>query len=139
MKKRTTLSLMKQCFRQVLPEQDGRCVLSPLDFVTGLVFCFLSDTKSFGLEAIRRFMIGRFEVSMSKGAFWERLSGQRLNAQLHEVLAQLMTRLSAQAVVGEKLLKGLGVSAIYLIDSSSVSLWDGASETHPGTRTWAAA
>ena len=138
MKKRTTLSLMKQTFRQVLPAQDGRCVLSPLDFVTGLVFCFLGDTKSFGLEAIRRFMIGRFEVSISKGAFWERLSGQRLNAQLHEVLAQLMSRLSAQAVVGEQLLKGLGVSTIYLIDSSSVSLWDGASETHPGTRTWAA-
>lgn len=138
MNKRTTVSLVKQTFQRVLPAQDGRCVLSPLDFVTGLVFCFLSDTKSFGLEAMRRFMIGHFEVSISKGAFWERLSGQRLKTQLHEVLGQLMSGLTAQAVVGEKLLKGLGVSAIYLIDSSSVTLWDGASESHPGTRTWAA-
>lgn len=138
MKHRTTLSLLKQTFRHVLPAQDGRCVLSPLDFVTGLVFCFLSDTKSFGLEAIRRFMIGRFEVSISKGAFWERLSGQRLKEHLHALLAQLMSQLSAQAMVGEKLLKGLGVSGLYLIDSSSVSLWDGARESHPGTWTWAA-
>jgi len=49
-----------------------------------------------------------------------------------------MSRLSAQAVVGEKLLKGLGVSATYLIDWSRVSLWDGASERYPGTWTQAA-
>jgi len=85
-KQRTTLSLVKQTFRQVLPAQDGRCMLSPLDFATGLVFCFLSETNSFGLEAMRRFMIGRFDVSISKDALCERLSGQRLNAQLHAVL-----------------------------------------------------
>jgi len=135
---RTTVRVLKQSFRDVLPSFDGRCKLSPLDFVTGLVFCFLSDTKSSGLEAIRRYLIGQFEVSISKGAFWERLSGKRLNEQLHDVLAQLMKRLSKDVLVGKKLLSSLDVNGIYLLDSSSVSLWDGASAAYPGAWTTAA-
>ena len=138
MKQGTTLGVLKQSFRCVLPAHDGRCTLSPLEFVTGLVFCFLSDTKSFGLESIRRYLMGQFNVSISKGAFWERLSGQRLNEQLHQVLAQLMRRLSRQVPVGANLLTSLKVGGIYLIDSSSISLWDGAREVYPGTRTTAA-
>ena len=70
MKQRTTLKVLRQCFRRVLPAEDGRTVLSPLDFVTGIVFCFLGDTKSFSLESMRRFLISQFETKLSKGAFW---------------------------------------------------------------------
>ena len=138
MKKRTTLKALKQSFRCVLPTSDKRTVIPPLDFVTGLVFCFLSDTKSFSLESIRRFLMARFEVSISKGAFWERLSGQSLKKQLYGVLSQLMSRLAMEAIAGHELLKKLGVSGIYLIDSSTVSLWDGVKERYPGTWTTAA-
>lgn len=138
MKQPTTLSALKQSFREVLPEHDGRTQLSPLDFVSGIVFCFLSDTKSFGLEAMRRFLIARFGVRISKGAFWERLAGQRLTQQLYAVLEELMRRLSCQAVAGQGLLKRLQVSGIYLIDSSTVALWHGACEAYPGTWTTAA-
>lgn len=138
MKKRTTLKVLKQCFCHVLPASDGRTDVPPLEFVTGLVFCFLSDTKSFSLEAIRRFLMAQYEVSISKGAFWERLSGQRLKCQLYAVLGQLMSRLSMEAVAGQELLKKLEVSGIHLIDSSTVSLWDGVKERYPGGWTTAA-
>lgn len=138
MKKRITLKGLKQSFQRVLPQEDARTQISPLNFVTGIVFCFLSDTKSFGLEAMRRFLISRFEVSISKGAFWERLSGQRLKTMLEEVLAELMTRLSCQAVSDLGWLSQLKVKGIYLLDSSTLSLWQGARHTYPGAWTTAA-
>ena len=138
MKHCTTLKSLKQSFCQVLSASDGRTSLSPLEFVTGIVFCFLSDTKSFGLESLRRFLMAQHQVSISKGAFWERLAGEALKAQMYAVLAQLMKRLASTAIVGESVAKQLGVSGIYLIDSSSVSLWDGIKEKYPGTWTTAA-
>lgn len=138
MKKRITLKRLKQSFQRVLPQEDARTQISPLNFVTGIVFCFLSDTKSFGLEAMRRFLISRFEVSISKGAFWERLSGQRLKTMLEEVLAELMTRLSCQAVSDLRGLSQLKVKGIYLLDSSTLSLCQGARHTYPGAWTTAA-
>lgn len=138
MKQRTTVKVLRQCFRRVLPAEDGRTALSPLNFVTGIIFCFLGDTKSFSLESMRRFLISQFEVKLSKGAFWERLSGRRLNRQLRQVLAELIHRVGFQAGAGLELLQKLRVSHIYLIDSSSVSLWHGCASTYPGAWTTAA-
>ncbi len=83
MRKDSILRALKQSFQGAVPESDGRVNLSHLDFITGLVFCFLGDTKSFGLEAIRRFLIATFKRPISKGAFWERLSRNRLKGVSH--------------------------------------------------------
>lgn len=138
MRKRTSLSSLKQSFQHALPQADGRTTLAPLEFVSGIVFCFLSDTKSFGLEAMRRFLMARFDVPISKGAFWERLSGQRLKTMLGQVIKELMTRLASESLVGKSLLEHLSVKGIYLLDSSSISLWNGAQQSYPGTWTTAA-
>lgn len=92
MRKDSILRALKQSFHGAVPESDGRVNLSHLDFITGLVFCFLGDTKSFGLEAIRRFLIATFEKPISKGAFWERLSRNRLKGILHDLMERLMNR-----------------------------------------------
>lgn len=138
MRKGSILRALKQSFQGAVPESDGRVNLSHLDFVTGLIFCFLGDTKSFGLEAIRRFLIATFERPISKGAFWERLSRNRLKEILHDLIGRLMNRLSSETRIGEELVHQLVVSAIYLVDSSSITLRDGACESYPGTRTHAA-
>jgi hypothetical protein len=137
-RKDSILRALKQSFQGAVPESDGRVNLSHLDFITGLIFCFLGDTKSFGLEAIRRFLIATFERPISKGAFWERLSRNRLKGILYDLMGRLMSRLSSGARIREKLMHELGVSALYLVDSSSITLWDGACESYPGTRTHAA-
>jgi hypothetical protein len=137
-RKDSILRALKQSFQGAVPESDGRVNLSHLDFITGLIFCFLGDTKSFGLEAIRRFLIATFERPISKGAFWERLSRNRLKGILYDLMGRLMSQLSSGARIREKLMHELGVSALYLVDSSSITLWDGACESYPGTRTHAA-
>ena len=72
-----------------------------------------------------------------RSAFWERLARHRLQTLLQGVVAQLMGTLTTSALIGEQLLARLGVSRIELVDSSSITLWDGAKQAYPGTRTTA--
>jgi len=134
-KKDSILNVLKQTFKRVIPVQDKRTTLPHLEFVSGFVFCFLGDTKSSSLEAMRRFMISTFDISISKGAFWERLSRKRLKNILRDVLADLIKTIPSLAIAGKEILSKLKVTSILLIDSSSITLWDGAQESFPGTRT----
>lgn len=129
------LEVLKQCFEKVVPSQDARTKISPLAFVVSLVFCHLGDSKTFSLEAIRRHMKAQLNQDISRSAFWERLSRDRLKKYLKAVVAELMSRMSTSALIGTELLRSLGVGGIWLVDSSSISLWDGAKAAFPGTRT----
>jgi hypothetical protein len=131
------LEVLKQCFEKVVPSQDTRTKISPLAFVVSLVFCHLGDSKTFSLEAIRRHMKAQLNQDISRSAFWERLSRDRLKKYLKAVVAELMSQMSTSALIGTELLRSLGVSGIWLVDSSSISLWDGAKASFPGTRTQA--
>lgn len=131
------LEVLKQCFEKVVSSQDSRTKISPLAFVVSLVFCHLGDSKTFSLEAIRRHMKAQLNQDISRSAFWERLSRDRLKKYLKAVVAELMSQMSTSALIGTELLRSLGVSGIWLVDSSSISLWDGAKVSFPGTRTQA--
>lgn len=82
-------------------------------------------------------MISHLKTTISRSAFWERLSGKRLNFFLLAVVSTLMSRLSGGMLVGVEILSSLGVSAIFLVDSCSFTLWDGSKEDYPGTFTTA--
>jgi len=82
MDKGNILNILKQTFQQSLPKQDKRTTRPHLEFITDLVFCFIEDTKSSSLEAMRRFMMATFGLSISQGAFWERLSRNRLKKNI---------------------------------------------------------
>ena len=100
-----------------------------------MVFCYLGDSKTFALEAIRRFMKAALDKEISRSAFWERLAGDRLKNQLRRVVAELMVTLTSPITRGGQLLKQLGVTDIWLHDSSSITLCASAKERFPGTRT----
>ncbi len=108
-----------------------------MEFVVCLVFCYLGDSKSFSLEAKRRHMMTHLDQALSRSAFWERLSRPRLTGFLAGVIAVLMRTLAGSLGVDKSLLEALGVRGIRLLDSTSITLWDGAREAFPGTRTWA--
>jgi hypothetical protein len=129
------LKVLKKYFEKVIPSQDSRTKISPLAFVVSLVFCHLGDSKTFSLEAIRRHMKAQLNRNISRSAFWERLSRDRLKKYLKAVVAELMSQMSTSALIGTELLRSLGVAGIWLVDSSSISLWDGAKANFPGTRT----
>ena len=130
-----TLAVLKQCFEKIIPSQDARTAINPLEFVVCLVFCYLGDSKTFSLEAIRRFMKSQLNKAISRSAFWERLARGRLKDYLRQVVAELMVTLTHSVTRGRQLLKPLGVTAIWLVDSSSIKLWASAKNHFPGTRT----
>ena len=137
MKETNILILLKNAFETVIPTKDKRTNISHLEFISGLVFCFYGDSKTFSLEAIRRFIKTTFEKEIGRSAFWERLSRQRLKNILKTLIARLVRDLSTTAFFGADILMQLRVDAIWLIDSSSITLWDGAADEFPGTRTYA--
>jgi hypothetical protein len=63
------------------------------------------------------------------------MAGNRLKQNLQSVIAELMGRLAASVQVSETILKQLGVNAIEVVDSSSITLLPGAKNAFPGTRT----
>ena len=129
------LEVLKQCFEKIVPSQDARTTINPLEFIVCLVFCYLGDSKTFALEAIRRFMKAALDKEISRSAFWERLAGDRLKNYLRHVVAELMVTLTSPITRGGQLLKQLGVTDIWLHDSSSITLCASAKEHFPGTRT----
>ena len=129
------LEVLKQCFEKIVPSQDARTTINPLEFIVCWVFCYLGDSKTFALEAIRRFMKAALDKEISRSAFWERLAGDRLKNQLRRVVAELMVTLTSPITRGGQLLKQLGVTDIWLHDSSSITLCASAKEHFPGTRT----
>ena len=113
--------------------QDGREKISPHDFVTGLMLSFQHDSKRASLESLRRAMKGRPGRTISRSAFWERLSRQRLKTFLVETVSALMGHLHQGVDCGQRQLRQLGVCGIELIDSTSFSLHDSAEGDLPET------
>jgi hypothetical protein len=37
------LDVLKQCFEKIIPSQDARTTINPMEFVVCLVFCYLGD------------------------------------------------------------------------------------------------
>ena len=74
MEKGNILEILKQTLKDAIPAHDRRTTLPHLEFVCGVIFCFIGDAKTSSIESIRRFMIYTFGIRLSKGAFWERLS-----------------------------------------------------------------
>ncbi|MGK5093574.1 IS4 family transposase [Deltaproteobacteria bacterium TL4] len=137
MKDDNILEKIKQSLKAIIPTQDSRTKIGPFDFIVNLIFCYLGDSKTSSLESIRKQMKSNLNQDISKSAFWERLSRKRLKNLLRNVVSTLIVQLATTALFGIDLLTGLGVSQILLVDSSSISLWDGAKEDFPGTRTTA--
>jgi hypothetical protein len=106
------LNVLKQCFETAVPAKDARTAVTHLAFVVNLVFCFLGDSKTFSLETVRRSMISHLNQSISRSAFWDRLSGNRLRRSLHDLITELMAKFSALHQVNKTILKKHGVTGL---------------------------
>lgn len=137
MEKGSILNVIRQTFVDHLQDNDPRTKISSLDFIVTLVFCFFGDSKILSLESMRRFMIGELNIFLAKSSFWERLSRTKMKNVLKIVLADLLVKIPSKINFGKEVLSSLGVTAIFLVDSSSISLWHGSRKAFPGTRTTA--
>ncbi len=88
------------------------------------MFYYLGDSKTFALEAIRRFMKAALDKEISRSAFWERLAGDRLKNYLRHVVAELIVTLTSPITRGGQLLKQLGVTDIWLLKLFANEMYD---------------
>jgi hypothetical protein len=128
-----TLERLRQCFTGVIPKIDSRSEVSPLEFVINLIFCYFGDTECVSLEAIRRHMKKQTHKNTGRGSFWEKLSRQRLTGFLISAITELLRQLGTSIIGGGCLLEQLGVVRILVVDSTYLSLWDGAADDFPVT------
>jgi hypothetical protein len=129
-----TLQVLKQCFEKVIPTKDIITTINPLELVVCLVFCYLLDSKTSALEWIRRFMKSYLKKEISRSAFWQHLFTDRLKNDLRHIVAALMVTLTSFITISHQILSTLKVTDIWLLDSSSITLWNRAKNHFSGTR-----
>jgi len=132
-----TLEQLRQCLTGVIPKIDKRADIQPLEFVINFIFCFLGDTNCVSLESIRRYMKNQTEKDISDSGFCSILARKRLKNFLKTAVSKLLTQLGTTIIGPTGLLKQLGIIDILIVDSTSFTLWDGASDAFPGVKTTA--
>ncbi len=118
-----------------MPKNDKRVNISHLQFVVFIVFHFLGDAKQSSLASLRRLMIAETNINISRGAFWERLAGNRFKKMMESLVEKLMSNTIGSALIACDILRLLKVTGILLIDSSIIKLSDEAQRRFPGTRS----
>ncbi len=129
------LGQVKQTLEGIVPKEDERTPIGPFDFVVSLIFSYSGDTKTSSLEGIRRHLKSVTNENICRSSFWERLGTRRMEGFLETIVTALMLQLISPPLVGMELLILLGVSGILMVDSSSITLGDGAKHNFPGSRT----
>jgi hypothetical protein len=118
-----------------LPAQDERTLISPLNFVAALIFSLPADLGKRSLASLRRGVIGLTGASISRGTFWERVATKRLQQMLMFLACSLMSCLGARLAIGRDILGDLGITALYILDSTSVTLPKNAHDKFPAPRS----
>lgn len=132
------LKNIRQTFENILPTQDGRTNIPPLDFVVAFIFSLLGDTRISSLESLRREVMKHLGISISRSSFWERLSRKRHLSFLEQIFSELVKQLTIPLLIGDGILKQLCVTDICLIDSTTIRLPEWAAKFFPGTGSSAA-
>ncbi|MDQ7091059.1 MAG: hypothetical protein Q9M50_10520 [Methylococcales bacterium] len=69
-----------------------------------LSLIFLGDAKQCSLAGIRRSIMDSTAISISRGAFWERLAGNRLNKIMRLLVEELMSNTVGTALYDSNIL-----------------------------------
>ena len=132
----SVLSRIKGCFEKLGKKVDGRANVQSMDFIAALICKYgEKDARIRSLSCLRKTVMALTGIKFTRGGFWERMATKKLTRQLQLLLVSLMTEICLQLDIGKTILKSLGVSKIFLLDSSSSTLPEGASDEFPAPRS----
>ena len=123
-----------QSFKDV-PEVDARAKIGPRAFVIALITAVVNDTGKRGIASLRRTFIGSLGETFARSTFWQRLSSKRLTEILSQVIRKLVDGLSSEIAINRDILAKLGVTDVFIHDSSSVTLPHSAKKDFPAPRS----
>jgi hypothetical protein len=84
---------------------------------------------------LRRTLIGSLGESVARSSFWQRLGSKRLTGILSQVIKQLVNSLSSEIAINRDILAKIGVTDVFIHDSSSVTLPPSAKKDFPAPRS----
>ena len=117
------------------PEADKRRNIAPVDLIIRLIVGLSGNNNALSFESTRRDLILQTGTPISRSAFWERLSTNRLFQILVDIFARMTCLLSKKTKCDDTLLQALGVEGISLFDASIVTLPEQAKKDFSGTFT----
>lgn len=129
-----SINQLIELFLSIIPKNDNRIKIGYPEIVAYLVFNFSTDNKQSSIDGIRRKILAKTGLSISRGAFWERLAGNPLKKILESLVLTLMANTIGVALSTSKTLDLLKIAGIFIVDSSTIILTDSAEKNYPGTR-----
>jgi len=126
---------LKQLIIDSAPKPDRRTNIDPKSLAICAIVSLSGDNKSFSLESIRRELMLMTGKEISRSAFWERLTTNRLFGMLVKIFSKISNMLPTHSISSDKILKKLEVEGISLFDASTVTLPDDAKKSFPGAFT----
>lgn len=130
----TILPRIRQVFLAI-PEIDERAKIGPQAFLIALITAMVSDTKTRTIADLRRQAMALLGEGIARSSYWQRLGSKRLTGFLTQTIRGLVAGLAGNFGINEGILEKLGVTGIYLLDASSVSLPNKARKDFPAPRT----
>lgn len=128
------LSRIRQSFIAI-PEEDERAKIGPRGFLIALVVAMVSDSNGRSIANLRRQLMSSLGAALARSSFWQRLSSKRLTSFLSGGIRDLVQNLAGKLSINQDILAKLGVTGVYLHDSSSVTLPKGAKADFPAPRS----
>jgi putative transposase len=129
------ISKITAIFNEILPAQDRRCKIQPVHFIAALICGFATtDGRVKCMSALRKTVVDFTQEKLARSTFWGRMSTKKMTHLLRALLSALISEICVQLQVGQSLLSALNISKILLLDSSSLTLPDGASADFPAPR-----
>jgi hypothetical protein len=123
-----------QSFKDV-PEVDTRSKIGSRAFVIALITAVVMDSGKRSIASLRLSLIGNLEETLARSTFWQRLSSERLTEILSQVIRKMVDGLSKEITINRSILNKLGVSNLFVHDSSSITLPPGAKKDFPAPRS----
>jgi hypothetical protein len=103
--------------------------------VIALITAVVNDTGKRSIACLRRTLIGSLGETIARSTFWQRLSSKRLTEILSQIIRQLVDDLSSEIAINRDILAKLGVTDVFIHDSSSVTLPPSAKKDFPDPRS----
>lgn len=135
MKGQHLVEKLKNIIIESCPEADKRTNIAPVDLIIRLIVGLSGNNNALSFESTRRDLILQTGTPISRSAFWERLSTNRLFQILVDIFARMTCLLSKKTKCDDTLLQALGVEGISLFDASIVTLPEKAKKDFSGTFT----
>jgi hypothetical protein len=118
----------------IFSQNDARAKIQSRDLVSTLMLSMNKDNRKMSIASLRRSVMAESLVSVARSSFWQRLASPRLTQKIQQSSLKLASTFKGKNLYPD-LEKSVGVTQIFLLDSSSITLKNAAKHVFPGCRT----